>query len=126
MDILNEVERLPQYYYMLKNGEIILGGNSGSYDGDANTHRASMDRLYHFWKEIKEYYEKETLTDEEKEEYAQMVHKMMVHSEGRKTERKELKEIIDKLPKDDKKEIEWQIDMYKQGRYYYAQYVHRN
>lgn len=99
MDIVNEIDRLPQYYYMLKNGEIILGGNTGNY------------------------YEKETLSDNEKREYAQMVYKMMQHSEGRKIDRKELKEIINKLSEDDKEEIAWQIDMYKKGREYYSQYV---
>lgn len=127
MDIVNEIDRLPQYYYMLKNGEIILGGNTGNYDEKANEHRSSTGRLYRFWKEIKDYYErdgeKEILTVEEKREYAQMVYKMMKHSEGRKIERKELKEIIDKLSEEDKKEIEWQIDMYKRGRRYCGQYV---
>lgn len=127
MDIVNEIDRLPQYYYMLKNGEIILGGNSGSYEERANEKRSSMDRLYSFWKEIKEYYEKdgekEILSDEEKREYAQMVYKMMQHSEGRKIDREELSEKINKLSEEDKKEIEWQIDMYKRGRRYYGQFV---
>lgn len=88
MDIVNEIDRLPQYYYMLENSEIILGGNSGSYFEDANSHRSSMDRLFSIWKEIREYYErdgeKEILSDKEKEEYAQMVRKMKLHSEGKK------------------------------------------
>lgn len=123
MDIVSEIDRLPQYYYVLKNSEIILGGNSGSYIENANEHRSSMDRLYGFWERIKDYYEKETLSDNEKREYAQMVYKMMQHSEGRKFDRKELKEIINKLSEDDKEEIVWQIDMYKKGREYYSQYV---
>lgn len=129
MDILSKIDRLPQYYYMLRNGEIILGGNTGSYDEEVIKHRDSMDNLYYIWKEIKEYYEKdgekETLSVEEKEEYAKMVYKMMKHSEGRKTNREELKEMIEKLSEDDKKEIEWQIDMYERGRYYYSRYVHK-
>lgn len=27
MDIVNEIDRLPQYYYMLENSEIILGAS---------------------------------------------------------------------------------------------------
>lgn len=50
MDIVNEIDRLPQYYYMLKNGEIILGGN---YDEKANEHRFSMVGYIDFGKKLK-------------------------------------------------------------------------
>lgn len=132
MDIVSEIDRLPQYYYTLKKGEIVLGGNSGHYDTEydkANDHRSSMDRLYSIWKEIKEYYErdgeKEILPDKEKGEFAQTVLKMRSHCEGKKMNRDEIGEKVNSLSEEDKKELEWQIDMYKRGQYYYTRYVHR-
>lgn len=132
MDIISEIHRLPQYYYMLKNGEIILGGTSSRYDTEydkANNHRSSMDRLFQIWDQIMGFYkrdgEREILSDEEKKEYAQLVYKMKQHSEGKKIARDELIEIINKLSNEDRQGLEWQIDMYKRGQRYYTEYIHR-
>lgn len=35
-----------------------------------------------------------------------------------------LKRKINALSEEDKKEIEWQIDMYKRGQQYYSRYVY--
>ncbi len=79
-------------------------------------------------KEIREYYErdgeKEILSDKEKEEYAQMVRKMKLHSEGKKMNRDEIEEKVNSLSDENKKELEWQIDMYKRGQNYYSSYVY--
>ncbi|MCM1102235.1 MAG: hypothetical protein NC079_10745 [Clostridium sp.] len=127
MDILSEIVRLPQFYYALKSRDIILGGNTGGYDKRALEYEYPIDRLYGYWKEIKEYYEKdgekEILSCEDKKDYALIVHKIMELCDGRKMERNELEEKISILSDEDKKEIEWQIDMYERGRRYYGEYV---
>lgn len=123
MDIFNKVTELPNFYYQWKTGGDIFGGHSSNNDGTGDT-----DIILDIWKTLKYYYEqdgeKETLSIDEKIEYAKTVHRMQVYCEGKMITREELKERIDNLSVEDKSEIEWQIEMYERGLRYYGEYIH--
>lgn len=123
MNVYDEICVLPQYYYQWENGDAVFGGQSCD-----SGERGDFSIILEIWKSLKEYYEadgaNEKLSDKEKTEYAKAVYRMMVYCEGNTISRKEIKEKIDKLSKEEEKEIEWKIDMYNRGRRYYGQYVH--
>lgn len=130
MNIYDEICSLPQYYYEWKSGWGILGSQ---YYNKKRDGIGSISVIISIWKQLKAYYkqdsEQESLSDNEKAEYAKDVDRMRIYCEKESLtdddfNRDGLKEIIDKLSDEDKKELEWQIDMYKRGRYYYGRYVH--
>lgn len=117
MDIYKEIINLPQFYYWMGDRYMIIGGHS-TVEAPAST-----DRLHFLWEQIKELYEKENLTDDEKKEYAQLVKKMMNFCEAGIVNREELRKKINSLSEREKKDVQWQVEMYKLGREYYREYI---
>jgi len=82
---------------------------------------------------LKVYYEQdgdgEKLSDEEKRAYAKAVDRMRIYCEKDNLsdgdlDTNELTHKISTLSDEDRKEIEWQIDMYERGQRYYGEYIH--
>lgn len=130
MDVYNEINRLSQFYYEWKSGWGIWGSQ---YFNKKRDGIGSISVIVFIWKQLKAYYEQDgkqkSLSDDEKIEYAKAVERMRKYCEKDALtdddfNRDELKERINKLSEEDKKELEWQIDMYKRGQYYYSRYVH--
>lgn len=114
MDIFNKVNKLPYYLYVFDERQMILGGHS------TQDNKPYMDTVYQMWKQIKELYDKkEELSDGEKALYGKLVHRMAIYCEMGTSNRKELKEKIDSLTLEERKDMEWQIEMYEQGRKFY-------
>lgn len=118
MNILDEIDRLPYYLYVFDDRHLVLGGQS------VPKNTMSFDRVYHLWEDIKTLYEKQTLSNDEKVQYAENVKKMADWNPENHLSREELKEIIDSLSDKEKGEIKWQIEMYKHGRELYRDYIH--
>ena len=124
MNIYSEINGLPQLYYEWK---LVWGILGSQYYNKKRDGIGSMFVIISIWKQLKAYYEQdgehERLSDDEKAEYAKNVDRMKIYCEKESLSdddfnRDELKELIDKLTDEDKKELEWQIDMYKRGRYF--------
>lgn len=129
MDIYNEINGLPQYYYEWKSDWGIWGSQ---YYNKKRDKIGSISVITSIWKQLKAYYEQdgdqESLLDGEKIEYAKAVDRMRKYCEKEilsddDFNRGELAYKIDTLSEKDKKEIAWQIDMYKRGQRYYSQYI---
>ncbi len=130
MDIFNEIIKLPQYYYQWKSGWGIWGREY--YNKERNGVGAEAV-IIEIWKELKVYYEQdgdgEKLSDEEKRAYAKAVDRMRIYCEKDNLsdgdlDTNELTHKISTLSDEDRKEIEWQIDMYERGQRYYGEYIH--
>lgn len=130
MNIYNEICSLPQYYYEWESGWVIWGSQ---YYNKKREGIGSISVIISIWKQLKTYYEQdgelESLSDNEKIEYAKAVERMRIYCEKESLSdddfnRDELVNQINTLSEKDKKEIEWQIDMYKRGRKYYSEYVY--
>ena len=121
MDIVKEISKLPQYEYEWSNGHAILGAD---LSGDGET--GSKDIILGIWQELKAYYEKDgvdkTLSDDEKIAYAKAVKRMEVYCKGNITKPDKLISTLNALSDEDKKENEWQVDMYQRGRKYFEDY----
>lgn len=118
MDILKEISNLPQYNYEWSTGHAVLGGD---FTGDGEI--GDKDVILGIWQQLKAYYEKdiseESLSDDEKKEYAKAVKRMGMYCTGNLMNQEKLVSVLNALSEKDKKEIEWQVDMYKRGRRYY-------
>lgn len=129
MNIFNEIIKLPQYYYEWNTGWDIWGRE---YYNKERNGVGTEEVIIDIWKKLKTYYEQDkdrgTLSNEEKREYAKAVDRMRIYCEKDALTKadfniEKLKQKINTLSEEDKKEIEWQIDMYKRGQQYYSLYV---
>lgn len=130
VNVYDEICLLPQYYYEWNSDWGILGSQ---YYNKKRDGIGSISVIISIWKQLKAYYEQdgkqESLSDDEKAGYAKDVDRMRIYCEKESLtdddfNKDGLKELINKLSDEDKKKLEWQIDMYKRGRYYYSRYVH--
>lgn len=119
MDIFSEINKLPYYLYVFDDRAMSLGG------GSHPPGEMPFDRIYDLWRDTELLYRKNNLSDEEKILYAKNVQKMGNWSMREKLSRSELKEKIDSLNDKERGDIVWQIEMYKLGREFYRDYVHR-
>ena len=118
MDIFAELKELPFYYYQLEHGEWILGGKRTEEGptGDKDIIRA-------IWNEMTELYNSDDRSIEIKKKLGECVKRMGVYCEGADITTDNLKKIVGQWDTIDKEKIAQQINMYKDSREYYREYV---
>ena len=119
MDLFNEIYRLPYFFYVIGDDFKLLGGQQTKPDKPM-----SFNIIYDLWKKMMETYQKEDLSIDEKIYLAKSMKRMMNWCEGKNIKKQELEAYINSLSETQKKELEIQIDMYKDARKFYGLYVY--
>lgn len=131
MDFMKEIwdRSLPNFGYVIEadNGGVYVVVLGGQFipKGEARRFRDVIIRRN---EQMQRLYGKETLTVEDKKDLACLMHKMYAVCECREEgihTREEQAAFIDKLSVDEKKQLAYQIQMLKDCRSYYRDYVHR-
>ena len=128
MDILKELSNLPTYYYEFEKDNKLCYALLGGHGEPPITELSTLETLGYLHSKMLDIYKLETLTKEHKIELANLCHK--IHSacggrfEGCRT-LKEQEEYLQTLPQEALDEIKNQIQMYKDARDYYRQYIFR-
>ena len=127
MDIIKEINRLPNYYYEFNNPPYfaILGSHSCKklehYD------KFTIAKVQRWFDELNEIYAKVNLEIDDKIAIAKNVSKIGKNCDERLdtlfTKQQQL-DFIKSLSPEDIDELEQQINRYKTAREYYSQYVH--
>ena len=129
MNLIRELwdKNLPNFGYVIEmdNGDqyvVVLGGQSIP-KGDI---RCSCDAIIRRNKQMQQIYRRDTLSDDDKKELARLMRKMYAvceyREEGRYT-REEQSAFIDKLSENEKMQLEEQIQMLKDCRCFYQEYI---
>lgn len=131
MDFMKEIwdRSLPNFGYVIEadNGSqyvVVLGGQTIK-KGDTRYLREPICRRN---EQMQRLYNQEVLSDDHKRELAQLMHKMFSVCECRQEglyTREEQAAFIEKLSKSEKEQLEHQIQMLKDCRSYYRDYVFR-
>lgn len=131
MDFMKEIwdRSLPNFGYVIEadNGGlyvVVLGGQSLP-KGDSRRFRDAIIRRN---EQMQRLYGKENLTVEYKKELAHLMHKMYAVCECREEgiyTREEQAAFIEKLSVNEKKQLAYQIQMLKDCRSFYHDYVYR-
>jgi hypothetical protein len=118
MDLFNELDRLPYFFYVLGDDYKLLGGQQTKPDKPM-----SFNMIYDLWEKMMSTHQNNNLNYEDKVYLAKSMKKMRIWCEGQNMAREELKDYIVKLSESQKKELEAQIKMYKDAREYHRLYV---
>ena len=127
MDIIKEINSLPNYYYEFDNPPrfAILGGHScrkvEHYD------RVTIAKVRRWFDEMNRLYTKESLQIEDKQAIAKNASKIGNNCDEKLETlftKQQVLDFINSLCQEDKDKLEQQINRYKTAREYYSQYVH--
>ena len=128
MNIINELDHLPTYFYTFIKGDklcyALLGGQSTKRIDTLPT----FNSLMHYHRDMLSLYENAPLSEVDKERLAKLLTNIRNCCIGRfegKFTIKEQEQYLSTLPKEALLEIEQQIEMYKTARQYYRQYIYR-
>lgn len=129
MDIIKELDRLPTFAYTFElSGKLhlaLLGGQSCQSITDIKYATALID----INSKMKKIYDKKALDEGDKMRLAKLMHQISGLCEGRLENNRSLEQqtnYLASLPSDSLAEIENQINMYKDAREYYRQYIFRS
>lgn len=129
MDLIKEINSLPNYYYEFDSAPYfaILGGRSCKkverYD------RITIAKVRRWFDEMNRLYAKENLEIEDKQAIAKNASKIGNNCDERLNTyftQQQQKDFISSLSEEDRNELEQQISRYKMAREYYSQYVHNH
>lgn len=128
MDIINELNHLPTFFYTFTKDDNFCYALLGGQAAKPITELLTLNSLTHYHTQMIRLYETHPLSEEYKIELA----KLMIHIRNSCTGRfkgrltlKEQEQYLSTLPKEALHEIEQQIEMYKTARQYYRQYLYR-
>lgn len=127
MDIIKEINNLPNYYYEFDNPPYfaILGGHSCAKTEHYN--KFTIAKVRQWFDEMNRLYAKESLEIEDKQTIAKNASKIGKYCDEKLDTlftAQQTKDFINSLPQDDRDKLEQQINRYKMARKYYSQYVH--
>lgn len=129
MDLIKEINSLPNYYYEFDNPPYfaILGGHSCKkvehYD------KITIAKVQRWFDEMNKSFDKESLDIEDKKVIAKNASKIgnnCVERLNTYFTQQQQKDFISSLTEEDRNELEQQISRYKMAREYYSQYVHNH
>lgn len=129
MDLIKEINSLPNYYYEFDSQPYyaILGGRSCKkverYD------RITIAKVRRWFDEMNRLYAKENLEIEDKQAIAKNASKIGNNCDERLNTyftQQQQKDFISSLSEEDRNKLEQQISRYKMAREYYSQYVHNH
>lgn len=129
MDIIEEINTLPNYYYEFDNPPFfaILGGHSCKrvehYD------KVTIATVRRWFDEMNKLYAKESLEIEDKQAIAKNASKIGNNCDEKLetlfTKQQRI-DFINSLSQEDRDKLEQQINRYKMAREYYSLYVHNH
>lgn len=127
MDIIKEINRLPNYIYELNTSPywMVFGGHSCPTETQYNS--GLFQRAIDEYAKLCTLYYKEEKDDKDKKEIARLARRISGLCEFRIESCHSLKqqsEFINQLSSEEKNEIIKQIEMYKTAREYYRDYIH--
>ena len=127
MDIIKEINKLPNYFYSFEsNGKlhcVILGGHSCMKSSKIEL----VERLLGLLDTIEKTYEKDNLSDEDKILIAQTMKKIQTFCDYRLENLytiKQQEDYLNSLPKDALDQISKQVEMYQNARILYRDFVY--
>lgn len=118
MDIFKELRELPYFAYYINEKLSLLGGQNIPHE-----RFFSLSMIRSTWERMIDIYNRNELSEMDKEYLAICVKKMRNQCEGAKISTEDLKLFIDQLTIEQRKELEKQIQMYKDARNYYKAYA---
>lgn len=126
MDIIKEINKLPNYYYEFSVSPYCAILGSSSCKKVDNYDRMIISPVQRWLRQMNSIFEKESLDIQDKEDIAQLASKIGAYCNERLETHytaQQQETFIQTLPQSAKDELEHQIIRYEQAREYYRDYV---